>query len=198
MTAAPRTDGTSSNTAPEEIDKVASTSAPAEATATPAAPAGTTADRITAIGDSVMLGAAGELQRALGSNLDIDAEVGRQAPAVIEALKKRRDAGQLGEVVIVHVGNNGTFNAEQFDEVMRVLAGVSKAVFVNAKTPRPWEQPNNDVLADGVQRYPNAGLVDWRAAGAGRPEFFVEDGYHLQTEGQKVYADLIAAQVEAP
>jgi hypothetical protein len=140
---------------------------------------------------------AGELEQAIG-NLDVDAEVGRQAAVAIDILQQRRAAGQLGEVVVVHIGNNGTFSAEQFDEMMRVLAGVRKVVFVNVKVPRLWERSNNDVLADGVRRYPNAVLVDWHATSADRPELFVEDGYHLQSEGQQVYADLIAAHLKAP
>jgi peptidoglycan/LPS O-acetylase OafA/YrhL len=153
--------------------------------------------RVTAIGDSVMVGAAGELQRAIGNNLDIDAEVGRQASTVIDILRERQATGRLGEVVVIDIGNNGTLNAEQFDEMMRVLEGVHKVVFVNVKVPRTWEQPNNEVLAEGVWRYPNTVLVDWHAASANRPDFFVDDGYHLQTEGQEVFADLIAAQTRA-
>ena len=153
--------------------------------------------RVTAIGDSVMVGAAGELQRAIGNNLDIDAEVGRQASTVIDILRERQATGRLGEVVVIDIGNNGTLNAEQFDEMMWVLKGVHKVVFVNVKVPRTWEQPNNVVLAEGVWRYPNTVLVDWHAASANRPDFFVDDGYHLQTEGQQVYADLIAAQTRA-
>jgi peptidoglycan/LPS O-acetylase OafA/YrhL len=151
---------------------------------------------VTALGDSVMVGAAGELMRSIGK-LEIDAEVGRQAPAVIELLNQRRAEGQLGDEVVVHIGNNGTLSVEQFDEMMRVLKGVRKVVFVNVKVPRSWEQSNNDVLAEGVRRYPNAVLADWHATSANRPEFFVEDGYHLQPEGQRVYADLIAAQLES-
>ena len=64
---------------------------------------------------------------------------------------KRRDANQLGEVVVVHIGSNGAFSEEQFKEMMEVLADVHRVVFVNVKVPRPWEQPNNAVLADGVQ-----------------------------------------------
>jgi lysophospholipase L1-like esterase len=143
-----------------------------------------------------MVGAAGELTRAIGEP-EIDAEVGRQAPAVIELLNQRRAEGQLGDEVVVHIGNNGTLSAEQFDEMMQALKGVRKVVFVNVKVPRYWEQPNNDVLAEGVRRYSNAVLADWHAASANRPEFFVEDGYHLRSEGQQVYADLIAAQLES-
>jgi peptidoglycan/LPS O-acetylase OafA/YrhL len=152
----------------------------------------------TAIGDSVLLGAAAELQRTVDDLASIDAEVGLQAGAAIEVLQTRRAAGQLGEVVIVHVGNNGTFTAEQLDEMMGVLAGVRRVVFVNVNVPRLWEGPNNAVLADGVRRYPNAVLVDWYSASVDHPEYFVEDGVHLSIEGQRVYADLIAAHLGTP
>ena len=175
--------------------------AAAEATAPSATPtdahAPPVAGPITAVGDSVMIGAAGELNRAL-DNPAIQADVGLQAADAIAILKRRRAAGQLGDVVVVHIGTNGTFTAEQFDEMMRVLADVPKVVFVNVKAPRPWEQPNNDMIAEGVPRYPNAVLVDWHAASANRPELFVEDGVHLQPEGQRLYADLIAAHLKAP
>jgi hypothetical protein len=162
------------------------------------APADTPKDPVTVVGDSVMLGAAGELDRALGKPA-FGTDVGLQPLGAIEILKKRRAAGRLGDAVVVHAGNNVPFTAEQFDEMMGVLADVRKVVIVNSKVPRPWEQPNNDVLADGVRRYPDkAVLVDWHAASAGRPELFVEDGIHLQPEGQRVYADLIAAHLKAP
>jgi lysophospholipase L1-like esterase len=54
------------------------------------------------------------------------------------------------------------------------------------------------MIAEGVRRYPNAVLADWHAASADRPELFVDDGIHLQPEGQRVYADLIAAHLKAP
>jgi hypothetical protein len=162
------------------------------------APAGTPKDQVTLVGDSVMLGSAGELERALG-NPAFATDVGLQPMGVIEILKKRRAAGQLGEAVVVHAGDNVPFTAEQFDEMMGLLEDVPKVVIVNVKVPRPWEELNNEVLADGVRRYPDkAVLVDWHAASAGRPELFVEDGIHLQPEGQRVYADLIAEQLKAP
>jgi lysophospholipase L1-like esterase len=70
-------------------------------------------------------------------------------------------------------------------------------VFVNVNVPRAWEQSNNEVLTEGVRRYPNAVLVDWYSAGVNHPEFFVEDGVHLQIKGQRVYADLISERLEA-
>ena len=155
------------------------------------------ADPVTVVGDSVVIGAAEELNRAL-DNPAFGADVGLQPAGAVEILQKRRAGGQLGEIVVVHTGNNGSFTAEQFDEMMRVLADVPKVVFVNVKVPRPWEQRNNDVIADGVRRYPNTVLADWHAASADRPELFVDDGIHPQPEGQRIYADLIAAHLEAP
>jgi len=175
---------------PEEAPPEAAPAAAAAAAAAPA-PAG----QVSAIGDSVMLGAAATLTRAVPALGVMDAEVGTQVSYAIEILRWRREAGQLGDVVVVHLGNNGAFAAGQFDEMMGVLGDERRVVFVNVKVPLPWEGPNNAVIADGVARHPNAVLVDWYSASAYHPEFFVEDGVHLQTEGQRVYADLIAAQL---
>jgi peptidoglycan/LPS O-acetylase OafA/YrhL len=161
------------------------------------APAGPAKDPITLVGDSVMLGSAGELERAL-DNPAFATDVGLQPMGVIEILKKRRAAGKLGEAVVVHAGDNVPFTPEQFDEMMGLLEDVPKVLIVNVKVPRPWEELNNEVLDDGVRRYPDkAVLVDWHAASAGRPELFEEDGIHLQPEGQRVYADLIASHFKA-
>ncbi len=147
---------------------------------------------VFAIGDSVMVGAAGALQDALG-DVEVDAAVSRQASTAIEILRAKRDADQLGDVVVVHMGTNGTFSAPEFDAMMAILADVPRVVFVNLKVPRPWEAADNAVIADGVQRYPNTVLVDWHTAGNNHPEYFWGDGIHLQPNGAQAYANLIAA-----
>ena len=152
---------------------------------------------VSAIGDSVMLGAVGGLQKDIHGLTVVDAEVGLQVYAATDTLRYRRASGQLGDVVIVHLGNNGTFTKGQFDEIMRILSGVGRVVFVNVTVPRAWEEPNNEVIAEGVERYPNAVLVDWHSASADRPELFYGDGYHLRPEGQRLYADLISSYLPA-
>jgi lysophospholipase L1-like esterase len=144
-----------------------------------------------------MLGAAPELEQAI-PNIGINAAEGRQVSAGIDILQTRRAAGKLGTVVLIHLGNNGTFTAKQFDQMMQVLAGVKRVVFVDVKVPRSWIGPNNTVLADGVKRYPNAVLVDWLAVSYNRPELFWSDGIHLRPEGARIYADLIATAIKAP
>jgi hypothetical protein len=64
-------------------------------------------------------------------------------------------------------------------------------VFVNLKVPRSWETPNNNAIANGVAKYPNAVMVDWHDASSDHPEYFAKDGYHLTVAGAKVYTNLI-------
>jgi hypothetical protein len=153
------------------------------------------AGSVSAIGDSVMLGAVPSLQKDIKGLGVVDAQVGLQVYDAIGILRSRRATGQLGSLVIVHLGNNGTFTKQEFDQIMHILSGVDKVVFVNLKVPRSWEQPNNEVIAEGVKRYPNAVLVDWHAASVNHPEYFYSDGYHLRPKAQKVYADLVSSHL---
>lgn len=178
------------------VEPATTDATPAAQPATPPAPVHVSAVRAAAIGDSVMLGAVRQLTEAI-SDVSVDAAVGRQVSAGIEILRGWRDAGLLGDVVIVHLGNNGTFTARQFDKMMEVLGEVRLVLFVNVKVPRSWEGSNNAVLADGVGRYQNTALVDWHSASANRPDLFWDDGIHLRPEGARLYANLIASALAA-
>jgi hypothetical protein len=151
---------------------------------------------VSAIGDSVMLGAVPSLQRDIKGLGVVDAEVGLQLYDAIGILQSRRATGQLGSLVIVHLGNNGTFTKQEFDHIMHVLSDVDKVVFVNLKVPRSWEETNNEVISEGVQRYPNAVMVDWYSASVNHPEYFYRDGYHLRPKAQKVYAELLSSHLD--
>jgi peptidoglycan/LPS O-acetylase OafA/YrhL len=166
----------------------------------PPQPTGPAPVKISAIGDSVMLGAAKELVRVLAAiaPTEVDALKSRQVSQAINTIRAKRDAGKLGDVVVIHMGTNGTFTAKQFDQMMSLLTGVRKVIFVNLKVPRQWEANNNKVIAEGVQRYPNTAMIDWRAATAGQPALFSKDGIHLQPAGARLYTSLIATQVQAP
>jgi peptidoglycan/LPS O-acetylase OafA/YrhL len=149
---------------------------------------------VTALGDSVMLGAARQMAYLMGTD-DVDAEVGRQVSTGISILRSRAAAGDLGNVVVIGLGNNGAFTDRQFDQIMEALAGVKLVVFVNVRVPRPWQDSNNAVIARGVAYYPNTVLVDWYAATEGHPELFGQDGVHLTGAGVRLYAALVADAV---
>jgi peptidoglycan/LPS O-acetylase OafA/YrhL len=150
---------------------------------------------VYAIGDSVLIGVAGELVARLGT-VEVDAEVGRQAGTIVDILRWRREAGLLPPVVLIHAGTNGYFSPEQFDTMMNILSDVPHVVVVNVKVPRTWEGPNNALLAEGVSRYPNARLVDWYGVSAARGDFFYNDGYHPTPAGAAVFAELVRAAIQ--
>ena len=149
---------------------------------------------VTAIGDSVMLGAAHALARALGV-VDLDAEAGRSASAVVDVLRQRAAVGRVGSVVVIQVGDNGALRADRLDDALDLLSGARRVVVVNLRVPRAWEAPNNSILAEAVARHPNAVLVDWHAASEGRGDYLYDDQIHLKPEGAAVYASLIAQAI---
>src|SRR5215204_5969121 len=87
--------------------------------------------RVTAIGDSVMLGAVDALQQDIPRLTTIDARGSRQVPEATSVLKRLRASGGLGKVVILHIGDNGAVTDEEFDEVMKVLSNTRKVLVVN-------------------------------------------------------------------
>ncbi|MBI3943045.1 MAG: acyltransferase family protein [Chloroflexi bacterium] len=173
------------------------TAPPQKSEAPPARKVAPTAAHVTAIGDSVMLGAVKEMGKAI-EGIDIDAVTGRQAADVLSILRTRQKANQLGSIVIIHTGNNGTFSTRQFTEMMDILAGVPKVVVITVKVPRRWESLNNTVLADEVQQYPQVLLADWHEISADHPEFFWNDGIHLKPAGAEAFASMLQKLVLAP
>ncbi len=148
-----------------------------------------------AVGDSVMLGAAREMQRVM-PGLTVDAKVSRSMSAAIEVLRQRRNSGLVDQFVIVHVGDNGFVKPGQFDELMQLVKSVPYVIVFNLKEPRGWEKANNLVIADTVRRYPNAVLVDWRSVSLDHPEYFARDGIHIGTLGARAYTLLIVEHLK--
>ncbi len=153
---------------------------------------------IVAVGDSVMVGAR-EALRERFDRIAVDARVARQVAGGIAVLEAYRDAGRLGRVVVIHLGNNGRFTTPQFEQIMRVLAGVEHVLFVNVKVPRRWEASVNAVLVAGVRRHPGqAILVSWRRLWRDCPgRVFGSDATHVTAHGAKCYARIIAASIPA-
>ncbi|MEA2932679.1 MAG: hypothetical protein QOI56_1464, partial [Actinomycetota bacterium] len=151
----------------------------------PGPPAGV---RVTAIGESVMIVAQPAME---AEGMYVDAVIGRQFADSLAVAHALRDSGALGEIVVVHLGNNGPVTDGQFDELMDVLSVAHRVVVVNVKVPRPWEEHNNQLYASAVPRFPNAVLVDWHAVGEAHPDAFVDDGVHMNYSGVQLYMDLL-------
>jgi peptidoglycan/LPS O-acetylase OafA/YrhL len=170
------------------------------AVTTTVAPAGSP-PAVTAIGDSVMLGAANQLIATIDGMFatptvphvtTVDAAESRQFAAGVDVIQDYKNRGALGQYVIVQLGTNGTIDPGEFDRMMGILSDREKVVIVNAKVPRPWEQQVNDTLEGEVKKYKNAVLLDWHGYGDAHSEFFYDDGIHLRPEGAEAYARFVA------
>jgi hypothetical protein len=169
---------------------------PTTAPTTTAVPAGPL-PRVTGVGDSVMLGAASGLYARFPDLMFIDAKVSRQAstaPGIIQALKGTRG---LGDVVLVHLGTNGTFSEDEV-RATAAAAAPTKVEFLTVHVDRPWEAEVNDTLRRVVPTIPNARLADWHAEAASHPEWFVKDGVHMSTAGIAAYGDFVKAALLKP
>jgi hypothetical protein len=144
-----------------------------------------------------MLGAAPQLLERFGPGTLVDAQVGRTLWPVIGIVDALRAQGQLGERVVVHLGDNGGVDAGLIARTMASLVDVDRVVWVTVKVARSWEAPVNATLAAEIPKYPNARLLDWKGL-ATDPSLFYEDGIHLRPAGAQVYAQLVEAALAQP
>ena len=148
-------------------------------------------------GDSVVLGARNSLREVLGE-ISIDARVSRQPNAIAERIQLRRTENKLGQVVVIHMGTNGTMREDVLRTTIEGLTDRKRIVVVNVRVPRAWMKPNNKIIAETVAEFPNVRFVDWAAASKGHKKYFAPDGVHLTKTGGKVFAELINEAIAAP
>jgi peptidoglycan/LPS O-acetylase OafA/YrhL len=193
-TAAPTTTTTTAAVAPTTT--VVPTTTTTTTTPPPPAPAGPA----VAVGESVLLGAGGAVQRALGPGTVVDAEIGRQPDDVLDALEGLRRAGRLDGVdtVVVQMGSNGLVGGREIDRLASLVAGVRRVVVITVRVDRPWQDPSNAAFRDAAGRHPWLRLADWNALASAHPELLGPDGVHPTPDGVRQYADLVGWAARTP
>ena len=142
------------------------------------------------VGDSIALGSADSLRRALGAGSTVDAKVGRQfsaAPDIVAAWAPINHGP-----IVVDLGANGTVSADDVEAVI-AAAGDRRVVLVGVHVPRRWQDGNNAVLGGAVAAHPNAAFVDWDALVDAHPGALGPDGVHPGTAGRALLANAVAA-----
>lgn len=129
--------------------------------------------------------------------IDVQAAVSRQWSTGETVLQQQLAAGTLGAVVVVGLGTNGPITATDFNSMMTMLSGASRVVFVNVFVDRPWQDPNNAVLAQGVARDRNAALADWYTLAAQHPTWLYPTQTHLPIggPGAQALSALVASEL---
>jgi peptidoglycan/LPS O-acetylase OafA/YrhL len=160
--------------------------------ASPHRPVTQPAPRVSAFGDSVMLGAAPELTAAI-AQLRVSAVEGRQARDVLADVNRQRAAGRLGRFVVIHAGDNGVISPDDLSSTLGSLHDRTRVIVLTDRVPRDWQAPNNRVLHATVGHFGNAVLIDWYAISNHHRDWFYQDGLHLRPPGARAYVAAITA-----
>jgi len=150
---------------------------------------------VVGIGDSIMVAATDDLE-AVVDGIVIDAEVGRPFRDAVPALNHYLSTGPEPDILVVALGTNAGASAEQIDDLMVATDGIDRVIFVNARVPRPWEAATNKAITDAADRYDNVEIVDWYGSSNDNGALFRDDGYHPNTTGSELWANLIAVEVK--
>ncbi|HZK59902.1 MAG TPA: acyltransferase family protein [Cryobacterium sp.] len=152
-------------------------------------------DMITAVGDSVMLASAPELQAAF-PGIAIDAKVSRGMLSAPEILSSLARAGTLRPVVVVGLGTNGPIAHADLASIQRVIGPDRDLIMVNAFADRDWTQGVNDSLADFSARNRLVELANWHDAIAPHADVLAGDRIHPGPAGGRIYAACVGTALQ--
>lgn len=163
--------------------------------------------RVTVIGDSIAFAIALDpaSKRTLARGVDLDLQlavcrrlVGESCPYqgsrplnLVELLPTLR----LGSTVVVATGYNdfeSTF-ADSVETSLQALRreGVEHVLWLTLRTERQSYASMNDAIRAAAVRHPELTVVDWNRYSRSHPEWFQDDGLHLNSDGSLALATLV-------
>ena len=147
-------------------------------------------------GDSVLLGAKSGMEQAFDVQ-SYDAKVGVQAHILIRKMRAYALAHHGEFDVVFNIGVNGTLKPEHLPKISKALAGTARIVVINTVVPRPWQDPNNALIAQWASQHPTVRVADWATCSSGHPEYFVRDGVHLTQVGVQAFVECVRLAYES-
>lgn len=146
---------------------------------------------IAAIGDSVMLGAVPAIQELIPGCV-IDASESRQVIQAGEVIQALEQNGSLGNTVVIGLGTNGSFSQESGQAVIDQLGSERTVYWITAYGQNlHWQDDSNEMIFSLAENNDNVKVIDWAERAAEHPEWFYDDGIHMNPTGQKFYAEMI-------
>ena len=115
---------------------------------------------MVAIGDSVMAGAAVELN---ARGVTVDASESRGPIGTLEVVDVLVVDGVIGRdtSLVIHVGLNGPISAEQFDAIVDAVPIEVSVGVVTVVAPVEWADENNEAIRQLPARHPNVRVYEW-------------------------------------
>ena len=147
--------------------------------------------RFTAIGDSVMLGAAPALMELFPDSV-IDAAESRQVWAAGDIAGELDAEGQLMDTVVIALGANGSFSKSQGQALLDSL-GSQHTIYWVAPYGKNlyWTDSTLEILQALEAENENLTVLNWPEEGAQHSDWFYDDGMHLNAAGQEGYAQFL-------
>jgi peptidoglycan/LPS O-acetylase OafA/YrhL len=136
-------------------------------------------------GDSVILGIRNALSE-IQPIIIVNARVGRQAPELLDEMQKDVEKA-AGATVVMDLGNNDLLQPETVRAIFTLAKESPRIVVVNTAVPRPYKDPNNQIIEEVAREFSNVRVVDWNEVSKDHPEYFAPDGVHLVPTGVTAY-----------
>jgi hypothetical protein len=125
----------------------------------------------------------------------VNAEVGRQFSAGAALIVRKADRGTLPTRVVVHLGTNGPIDPADCDVIVDAAARGRRLFLVTVRVPRGWQDENNETLRACAATSRRVHVIRWFAHSDRHDEWYADDGYHLNADGQAAYATYLEARV---
>lgn len=148
-------------------------------------------NRVTAVGDSVMVDVAPDLQELM-PNTVANATVGRQPYSVPEILQSYDGQGLLSQNVVISIGTNGAIGENDFKKIMDIIGHDRQVYWINGYADRDWVSQNNNFLTEQTKTHKNLHIVDWAALVKDHSNWLGDDHVHPNQAGSVQYTSLIA------
>ena len=151
---------------------------------------------ITMIGDSVMLGAKPELEKQL-PGIKVDAKEGRQVTDAAEIVDQLKTNNRLGKAVVMGLGTNGAFTQETGQALVNQIGNHRQIYWVNVYGQGvDWQASANQTIQQLAKHNRNVHVINWHHAATHHPQWFYDDGIHLNPTGQAAFAKLVKQNVK--
>ena len=102
--------------------------------------------------------------------------------SMVPVVEQLRDAGRLGEIVVIHLGTNGDLSDDTVDRVLRSPGRCAAGARAHRLAPgKNWIAPNNAKLTALPAQFPNVKVLYWDGLAPDcQGDCFYGDGIHLK------------------
>jgi peptidoglycan/LPS O-acetylase OafA/YrhL len=150
---------------------------------------------VTVIGDSVMIDVTPHLEEAF-TKVEVDAKIGRQFREAEDLIKKKKNTGRLGEIVVIELGANGPLSNKKLTKLIEEIGSERNIYFITTRVPKPWQEEVNDTIKEVAGSFKHVKVIDWFSISKPHPEYIGNDGVHLTQTGVNVYANMLIRHIK--